>query len=171
MTEAARARPVVQVVRVDASNWRVYRQLRLAALRGAPRAFWTTYDEAAARADEEWERMVGQLPTWLAVLGDRAVGSVSLFHSPEQPEDDCFLVGMWVDPAARGNGVGEVLARTVVDAAGEQGRSRVVLEVAHENAAAIALYERVGFVATGRTGAMPHDPSITEFEMELVLPP
>ena len=45
----------------------------------------------------------------------------------------------------------------------------VLLEVAHENAAARALYERTGFTPTGRTGEMPHDPSITELEMELVL--
>ena len=76
---------------------------------------------------------------------------------------------MWVDPSARGRGVGERLVRSVVDDAATRGCSRVLLEVAHENARAVDLYERMGFVATGRTGAMPHDPSITEFEMELVL--
>jgi ribosomal protein S18 acetylase RimI-like enzyme len=76
---------------------------------------------------------------------------------------------MWVDPAARGSGVADLLVRTVLESAAEQGLERVVLEVAHENAPAVALYERLGFVATGRTGAMPHDPSITEFEMAHLL--
>jgi ribosomal protein S18 acetylase RimI-like enzyme len=65
--------------------------------------------------------------------------------------------------------VGERLVRTVLESAAERGLSRVLLEVAHENAAARALYERTGFTPTGRTGEMPHDPSITELEMELVL--
>jgi ribosomal protein S18 acetylase RimI-like enzyme len=85
---------------------------------------------------------------------------------PDQPEGECILVGMWVDPTARGLGVGELLVRAVLAAAAEQGLERVVLEVAHENEPAVALYRRLGFVPTGRTGAMPHDPSITEFEME-----
>ena len=159
----------VQVVRVDDSTWRTYRDVRLAMLQDAPRAFWTTYAEAAARSDEEWRAMVSQSHTWLALDGDRPLGSVARFRLPDQPEDECVLVGMWVDPAARGRGVGERLVRTVLESAAAEGLSRVVLEVAHENAPARALYERMGFTATGVTGAMPHDPTITEFEMELRL--
>jgi ribosomal protein S18 acetylase RimI-like enzyme len=156
----------LEVVRVDASNWRTYRDVRLAMLQGAPRAFWTTYEQAASRTDEEWQQLVGQANTWLALAQGRAVGSVGSFRLPDQPEDECVLVGMWVDPSARGRGVGERLVQTVLDAAARQGLRRVVLEVAHENAPALALYERMGFRATGHTGVMPHDPSITELEME-----
>ena len=159
----------VRVVRVDDSTWRTYRDVRLAMLQDAPRAFWTTYAEAAARADEEWREMVARSHTWLAMEGDRPLGSVASFRLPDQPEDECVLVGMWVDPAARGRGVGERLVRTVLDSAAAKGLSRVLLEVAHENAPARALYERMGFRATGVTGAMPHDPTITELEMELRL--
>jgi ribosomal protein S18 acetylase RimI-like enzyme len=160
----------LRVVGVDETNWQVYRELRLDALRGAPRAFWTTYAEAAGRTDDQWRQLVTQpherSRTWLAMRDDRAVGSVGSFRLPDQPEGECILVGMWVDPTARGLGVGELLVRTVLEAAAQRGLDRVVLEVAHENAPAVALYERLGFVRTGRTGAMPHDASITEFEME-----
>jgi ribosomal protein S18 acetylase RimI-like enzyme len=159
----------LEVVRVDGSNWRTYRDLRLAALRGAPRAFWTTYDEAAVRTDEEWQRLVGQSRTWLALSDGGAVGSVGAFQMPEGPDDECVLVGMWVDPSARGKQVGERLVRTVLEAAVRDGLRRVVLEVAHENTPARALYERMGFRPTGRTGVMPHEPSVTEFEMAVVL--
>ena len=167
MTEPAR--DDLRVVRVDDSNWRTYRDVRLAMLQDAPRAFWTTYAQAAARSDEEWRRMVGQSHTWLALGGAEPLGSVACVRLPEQPEDECVLVGMWVAPSARGRGVGERLVRTVLESAAERGLSRVLLEVAHENAPARALYERMGFAPTGRTGEMPHDPSITELEMELVL--
>ena len=163
----------LRVVTVDETNWRVYREVRLDALRGAPRAFWTTHAEAEARTDDQWRQMVTQpherSRTWLAMRDDQAVGSVGSFRLPEQPAGECILVGMWVDPTARGLGVGELLVRTVLEAAAAQGLDRVVLEVAHENEPAVALYERLGFVATGRTGEMPHDPSITEFEMEYLL--
>ncbi|MGO4343335.1 GNAT family N-acetyltransferase [Phycicoccus sp. Soil748] len=159
----------LEVVRVDGSNWRTYRDVRLAMLEAAPRAFWTTHAEASARPDEEWQQLVGRSRTWLALLDGRAVGSVGSFRVPDQPEDECVLVGMWVDPSARGQGVGERLVRTVVEAAAADRLERVVLEVAHENTAALALYERMGFRPTGRTGVMPHDPSITELEMALAV--
>lgn len=165
--------PELRVVPVDETNWTVYRELRLAALKGAPRAYWTTYAQAASRGDDEWRQLVSQSPdrsrTWLALRDEQAVGTVGAFRLPDHPADECVLVGMWVDPLARGLGVGERLVRTVLEAAVEQGMRRVVLEVAHENGPAVALYERSGFVPTGRSGAMPHDPSITEFEMEYVL--
>jgi ribosomal protein S18 acetylase RimI-like enzyme len=163
----------LQVVPVDDTNWKVYREVRLDALRGAPRAFWTTHAEAAGRSDDEWRQLVTQPPersrTWLALRDGRPAGMVGSFRPPDHPEGECILVGMWVDPAARGLGVGELLVRTVLEAAAEQGLHRVVLEVAHENGPAVALYQRLGFVPTGRTGAMPHDSSITEFEMEYLL--
>jgi ribosomal protein S18 acetylase RimI-like enzyme len=169
MSDPVALRDLLQVVRVDGSNWQVYRDVRLAMLLDAPRAFWTTHAQAAGRTDEQWRRMVGESRVWLAMDGDRAVGSVGTFRLPDQPEDEGVLVGMWVDSSARGQGVGERLVRAVLEAAVEQGLRRVVLEVAHENAPALALYERMGFRPTGRTGVMPHDPSITELEMELLL--
>jgi ribosomal protein S18 acetylase RimI-like enzyme len=155
----------VTVCRVDESCWRTYREVRLAMLRGAPRAFWTTYDEAAARPDDAWLAMVRDLDIWLAMRRDEPLGSVASFRLPERPEEECCLIAMWVYPQARGLGIGELLVQTVLDHAAAQGRSRVVLDVAHENAPAVALYERMGFEATGRTDVLPHDPSITEFEM------
>lgn len=166
MTDAVDDGDAVRVVRVDDSNWRTYRDVRLSMLKDAPRAFWTTYAEAADRSDEDWRAMVARSHTWLAVDAERPLGSVAATRLPEQPEDECVLVAMWVDPRARGRGVGEQLVATVLDSAASRGLSRVVLEVAHENAPARRLYERMGFTPTGRTGSMPHDPSITELEME-----
>jgi ribosomal protein S18 acetylase RimI-like enzyme len=170
MTDRA---PALWVTPVDETNWMRYREVRLDALKRAPRAYWTTYADAAGRSDDEWRQLVTQPAersrTWLALLGERPVGTVGALRLPDQPPGECILVGLWVDPAARGLGVGELLVRTVAEAAAQQGMQRVVLEVAHENRPAVALYERMGFVPTGRTGAMPHDPSITEFEMELLV--
>jgi ribosomal protein S18 acetylase RimI-like enzyme len=169
MTEAPAEPLGVSVVRVDATSWQAYRDIRLAMLRGAPRAFWTTHEEAAARTDDEWRAVVDGSDVWLAVAGGRTVGSVASYQPQDGPRDQAFLVGMWVDPSARGRGVGELLVGTVLDEARARGLRRVVLDVAHENAPAVRLYERMGFVATGGTAVMPHDPSITEFEMERLL--
>lgn len=60
------------------------------------------------------------------------------------------LYSIVVDPLARGVGVGVALLRDACVQAGEAGRDRLRLEVREDNAAAIGLYRREGFVPFGR---------------------
>ena len=167
MAEPAPAR--VAVVRVTDDLWQTYRDVRLAALIDSPRAFWTTYAEAVGRTEEEWQRFPGRITSWLALDGDRPAGTVGLWHGPDQPAEEVFLIGMWVPSFARGAGVADRLVATALDHARAEGRRRVVLDVADENARAAAFYERLGFRATGVTGVMPWDPSVTERRLALDL--
>jgi ribosomal protein S18 acetylase RimI-like enzyme len=155
----------VRVVPVTAGRWRTYRDVRLAALIDSPRAFWTTYAEAAARTDAQWAEVVAGARVWLALDGDRPVGTVGLFHAEEQPAEEVHLVGMWVASVARGSGVAELLARTAIEHAAAEGRTRVRLEVAVENDRARAFYRRLGFRPTGERSTMPWDPGVVEEAM------
>ncbi len=159
----------VEVVRVTGDRWETYRDVRLAALIDSPRAFWTTYAEAAGRTEDEWRRFPGRITAWLALDGDRPAGTVGLWHAPEQADDAVFLIGMWVPSFARGSGVADRLVATALDHARDSGYRHVVLDVADENARAAAFYERLGFRATGASGAMPWDPSVTERQLSLDL--
>ena len=58
-------------------------------------------------------------------------------------------LGMGLVPEYRGRGIGERLARGAIDAAFAAGMERVELEVFASNAAAIALYDKLGFVVEG----------------------
>ena len=67
-------------------------------------------------------------------------------------------------------GLGRALIGDVVDWARAQGFGRVALEVADQNAPAIALYAAMGFQATGQTATLPPPRAhITEHERVLVL--
>ena len=57
--------------------------------------------------------------------------------------------GIFVDPCARGQGVGTALLKAVLAEAAARGLAQVQLDVIDTNPRAKALYERVGFVATG----------------------
>lgn len=56
---------------------------------------------------------------------------------------------MWVDPRARGQGVGQGLIREVAMWARDLGSRRIVLFVQEVNAGGQALYLRAGFRPTG----------------------
>ncbi|RCK28671.1 GNAT family N-acetyltransferase [Thalassospira lucentensis] len=63
--------------------------------------------------------------------------------------DMLLMDGIFVDPIARGQGVGTALLAAVADTARERGLSQVRLDVIDINPRARALYERCGFRATG----------------------
>lgn len=61
------------------------------------------------------------------------------------PEGGTSLWCLAVDPQAAQPGVGEALVRTLVERYQARGRSFLDLSVMHDNTAAIALYEKLGF--------------------------
>jgi GNAT-family acetyltransferase (TIGR03103 family) len=79
---------------------------------------------------------------------DAVVGTVTgvdhrlLFSDPEHGSS---LWTLAVDPAAAVPGVGAALTRALADHFRNLGRAYMDLSVAHDNAAAIALYEKLGF--------------------------
>lgn len=143
------------IVPVTQDTWRTYRDVRLAALLDTPRAFANTYAVSAAYPDESWIARLTSMRVWLAMVDDRPVGTIAMWHGAEQPEDEIYLIGMWVSASARGRGVGDLLVAAALDAAGQDGYARVHLDVAQENRPARRLYERHGFALTGTTWDNP----------------
>lgn len=168
MTESA-ATPPVSVCRVRPEDWQVHRAVRLAMLLDTPRAYGSTFAREVAMSGEQWRARMEDSTSWLALAGELPLGSVTLFHVPDQPQDQAHLMAMWVAGHARGSGVADALVAALVEGARSTGVQRVVLDVADGNERARGFYERCGFVLTGRTGALPHQPEVTETEMVLVL--
>jgi GNAT superfamily N-acetyltransferase len=74
------------------------------------------------------------------------------------------MTAMWVDPAFRRRGVGDVLVKWVIEWARGAGYSQMILWVTAGNANAERLYERNGFQRTGaeqdvRPGRLEHEMS------------
>ncbi len=161
--------PGLALRRVEPSLWQVYRGVRLAMLLDEPLAYGSTFAREVAFPDSLWVERMADSAGWLAFDGALPVGAVTLFHAPEQAEDEAYLVAMWVAAHARGRGVADALVGSLLDHATGAGLRRVTLDVAHSNAQAVRCYERLGFVPTGRTGTLPHHPELTELEMEFLL--
>ncbi|HET7779704.1 MAG TPA: GNAT family N-acetyltransferase [Rudaea sp.] len=85
-------------------------------------------------------------PTGLVLVATDAsglLGSALVFFRHQS--DLARLYSIAVAHGARGRGVGEALLAAVEDAALHRGARRMRLEVRHDNAAAMRLYERRGY--------------------------
>jgi ribosomal protein S18 acetylase RimI-like enzyme len=161
--------PPVRLERLRPDDWPRWRETRLAALRDAPTSFGSSYERESHRAGEEWRAWLAleRGLTVLAVDDDgRPLGLVGGYRPADLP-DVVELYSMWVDPSARGRGIGDALVREVVAWAREVGADEVLLWVTRTNHVAHALYERHGFHDTGREKPLPSHPCESETAMRL----
>ena len=107
--------------------------------------------EAAVFGPDAWsatsvrEELTGpRRRAWVA--GDPVAGYAVSAHTGEVVD----LQRVAVAPDARGRGVASSLVSTLLDTARRDGASRVLLEVADDNEAALALYARHGFAEIDR---------------------
>lgn len=148
---------MVDVVVVTAEDWRLWRELRRAALLEAPGAFGATFAEWSGEGDTEarWRARLGDVALNLVlVLDGSPVGMVSALAPGADGAVE--LISLWVAPAARGRGVGDEAIRQVVEwAPDKHPRSTLMLSVKCENNSARRLYERHGFVDAGTSPDNP----------------
>lgn len=164
----------VEIRPIRADEWRELRRLRLEALRTVPLAYGSTYEREAAFTDDDWQRRAvrsgeaGDEITVVATVRDRWIAMARGSASHDDPAD-AYLTAVYVDAAWRGRGIARGVSARVVDWARERRFARVLLHVADWNDAARRTYASLGFVATGATEPLPHEPTVTELEMALDL--
>jgi ribosomal protein S18 acetylase RimI-like enzyme len=146
-------RKVIEAVALTPDGWRLWRELRLAALTEAPGAFGSTLKEWSGAADTEqrWRARLETVPLNLVILreGD-PVGMVSA--TAPDGERAAELISLWVAPDSRGRGVGDEAIRQVLTWVRRNfSGSNVELSVKADNHHAIRLYGRHGFVDAGRS--------------------
>ena len=151
----------VSVRRLGLDDWPTWRDVRLAALAEAPQTFASSlareqgYDEARWRDwlhPDRGLKAVAEVPT-------AAVGLVGAWL-PEDRHGAVELYSMWVRPAWRGRGVGNLLVAEVLEWARERHHERVDLWFIEGNAIAERLYRRHGFRLTGEYQPHPADPDV-----------
>jgi ribosomal protein S18 acetylase RimI-like enzyme len=150
----------IRVRRLVPEDWKVWRDIRLAALADAPSAFGASLAEEQRFDEARWRRRL--LPSSgmaaVALDGPAAVGLIGGW-TPEWT-DAVQLVALWVDPAARGQGIADALVTEVIDWSTEHGHPRVELRVTNDNNAARTLYLRHGFIPTGDIEPLDSNPTL-----------
>ena len=128
----------------------LYRSLRLRALRDEPDAFTSSYAEERELGVEAAAQRLDAHPFWGAYRHAELYGFVGLQREPRtKNRHKATVMGMYVAPEARGQGLGRVLLEALVRHARANGIESLVLTVTEGNAAALSLYETVGFRSFG----------------------
>jgi ribosomal protein S18 acetylase RimI-like enzyme len=133
-----------------AADITAFRVLRLEALSTHPEVYGTDYETERDRSLEALtERMVNG-NTFLAFVDDIAVGMAGIFRgNSSKTRHKGEIWGVYVQPAARRQGVAQHLVNACVAWACEQGMKWLSLAVLVNNQPAIACYERCGFTIYG----------------------
>ncbi len=105
-------------------------------------------DIHAAAFSTPWD--AASLETLLDQVGVFALEEADGFILLRAVADEAEILTLAVRPSARRRGLGDRLVRSGGAAAAARGATRLFLEVADDNAAALALYADAGFVEAGR---------------------
>lgn len=155
------------VRRLVAADWQLLRQGRLEALSDSPEAFGETYAQATELDEQDWRRRIATC-NWWVVEQAGTVEAMAALKGPRPATSTFDLMAVWTRPETRRRGYGsEVVKASILDAF-EQGGNRVVLFVVDDNGPAQRLYERCGFIVTGKS--KPIGNGKREVEMLLDLP-
>ena len=130
-----------------------FRILRLESLDLHPDCFCADPDLVKAQTAEQWTDALKR-GTWFGVRKDGELVAIAAFTRPSSKKLDHTgeLSGMYVRPDVRGSGIADTLVRKIIDHAVEAVQ-QISLSVNANNARAVKLYERHGFVIAGR---IPH---------------
>ena len=140
-------------------DWKVWRELRLAALAEAPYAFGSRLADWQGDGDREerWRARLAIPGSYnvVAMLDGQPVGMASGVRGGQ--EGVIELISMYVAQVGRGRGVGDHLLRAVEQWARQVGAGTLRLAVVEGNVNAWELYQRNGFRETAGVGDLMPD--------------
>ena len=143
-----------KVARLSESDWRVFAVIRLRALTDSLGESDPQYRKEVMFTAAQWRRRLRDHAQFAALIGDRPVG---LIGAQQETSDSVYLYSLWLDPAARGQGLARPLVAAAVDWARDQRVRTVTLRVAADNVAARGVYESLGFTEKTTESPDPRD--------------
>lgn len=133
--------------------------------------FQVEFDEPSPGAEAlagRYAELIRNRDMTVLLAGDGPDGFAQLRYRPwvysAGPNAHSYLEELYVVPSLRGQGIGRALLEAAMDAARSEGATHMELGTSEDDAAARALYERLGF--TNREGR-PEGPVMLFYEREL----
>ena len=135
-----------RIAQLSESDWQLFAAVRLRALTDSLPAADPQYRQEASFTAAQWRRRLRDHAQFAALIGDRPVG---LIGAQQENTETVYLYSLWLDPDARGHGLGRQLVACCIDFARDAGYARLVLWTNEPLAAARHLYLDADFTLTG----------------------
>ena len=163
--------PQATIITLPPRRWREAKRLRLEALRTAPAAFASSYEDEwafpadvwIARLTSAWQRD-GNLTFYAEADGALAGMAGAGWSSKAKLRHVAGIYGVYVAPAMRGAGIAAALLQRLLDELRSiEHIEKASLTVNRDARAAVRLYERLGFEIVGtarrelKVGGRCHD--------------
>jgi RimJ/RimL family protein N-acetyltransferase len=170
--DASRIGRMITVRPLQTIEWEAFRSLRLQALSNAPGSFTTSFEEAAARSQEDWIRLIaGPGHQVFGLFDSQIVGLSGVFAVPSDPATAEFVMS-YIKPDYRGLGLSQLLFQAKLQWAAANGFKRVVLSHRASNRAAARVAQKNGFQQVKSVSRTWPDRAVEdEIVMELMLAP
>lgn len=160
----------------EASEWPLYKTLRLRALVESPDAFGSTFAAEAQRTDEQWaERLTiastsaQDLP--LIALSNGEPAGLAWAKVEAANPANVNLFQMWVSPEHRGHGIGRMLLDAAIRWTRQRSSTWLSLGVTCADTPALRLYRNAGFVIVGAPEPLRDGSALQVQNMRLALGP
>ena len=157
---------MLSIRRIQRGESRIFRQLRLQALKESPQAFGSTYVDAMERSPESWTTQSdgtsrgSDRSTFIAFTDEYPIGLSALYRL-ESPQDVGELMQVWVSPDFRRKAVAGALMDVVFYWAEKNNFRAIAAGIRASNAGAMRFYQKYGFVTeTGITLDCPGDAAV-----------
>ena len=145
----------MEVRALRADEGLAYRDVRLRALRLAPEAFGSTWEEESVQPDDFWRDLVARTADamegelFAVDRGDGTLAGTAFVLVLPDPPHDGYIGAVWVDDDLRGGGWADALLDAAERFARSLGAHGVTMWVEDSNARARRFSERRGYVHTG----------------------
>jgi ribosomal protein S18 acetylase RimI-like enzyme len=160
--------------RLGASDWSLYRDIRLRSLAESPNAFGSTLAIEQAHRDDAWSARLSRAAASdhdCVLVAEQDGVALGLIWAQVDPSDTSTvnLFQMWVAPALRGQGIGHRLLQEAIDWARRRQARRVHLGVTDADTPAMRLYTRAGFAVVGAPAPLRPGSALLAQSMQLLL--
>ncbi|EKD46701.1 MAG: Acetyltransferase [uncultured bacterium] len=143
----------MEIYKLDASQWREYKELRLEALREDAEAFGMSYAEALSLLDEEWQDEFENRKGFILVASEdsKLLAMIGAYQEEgEKMKHIAYVWGVYVRKEHRGKGIGKMLMESLLEElAKNKELEKVDLNVNTSQLSAVRLYEKLGFKIAG----------------------
>jgi len=141
----------MKIRRLTPADWAIFRDIRLEMLSQSSGAFGSNFTDWVTRPEAEIRAWLDRMYTLGSFDRRTLVATAALSRGrSDLSRHRAEVIAVYAKPAARGQGIADAVLRQIAADAVEQGILQLELQVAADNAPAIALYTRIGFETVGR---------------------